>query len=246
MATQDCPEMTMRIDILTLFPEMFRGMLEHSIVARAIDSGLVEVNLHNFREFAQDKHHTVDDSPFGGGPGMVIMPDPVFKCVESLRARQPAPSPLVYLSPKGERFTQATAAELSALPGFTLLCGRYEGIDQRIVDHLVDREISIGDYVLSGGEPAAMVVVDGVVRLLPGALGHEASTEEESFSLGLLEYPQYTRPSDYRGWRVPEILLSGDHGAIRRWRLEMSMELTRVKRPDLLRDREAVEANHEQ
>ncbi len=236
----------MRIDILTLFPEICEGFLAHSIVKRAIESGVAEVHLHNFRDFALDRHHTVDDSPFGGGPGMVIMPDPVFRCVEHLKSEQSCPSPVIYLSPKGERFNQSVAGELAELPGFTLLCGRYEGIDQRVVDQLVDRELSIGDYVLSGGEPAAMVVADSVIRLLPGALGDDASTQEESFSLGLLEYPQYTRPAEYRGWRVPDVLLSGDHAAIRRWRREKSVELTRVKRPDLLRDRDAVEANHEQ
>ena len=223
----------MRIDVLTLFPEMFTGVLEYSIVKRAREAGVVTVNLVNFRDWAQDKHHTVDDSPFGGGPGMVIKPEPVFDTVGAVRATQDPVGPLVYLSPKGERFTQALARELSALPCLTVLCGRYEGLDQR-VDHLVDREISVGDYVLSGGEPAAIVLLDAVVRLLPGALGDEASTVEESFSEGLLEYPQYTRPAEYAGWKVPEVLLSGNHEAIRRWRRDMALEETRKKRPDLL------------
>lgn len=224
----------MRIDVLTLFPEMFTGALEYSIVKRAREAGVVTVNLVNFRDWAQDKHHTVDDSPFGGGPGMVIKPEPVFDTVAAVRATQNPVGPLVYLSPKGERLTQALARELSALPCLTVLCGRYEGLDQRVVDHLVDREISVGDYVLSGGEPAAIVLLDAVVRLLPGALGDEASTVEESFSEGLLEYPQYTRPAEYGGWKVPEVLLSGNHEAIRRWRRDMALEETRKKRPDLL------------
>jgi len=221
-----------RIEVLTLFPEMLEGPFGHSIVRRAKDSGVVDLRVHNFREYAGDRHRTVDDSPFGGGPGMVIKPEPVFAAVEALRAAG-AVGPLIYLSPKGERFTQALALELSALPGFLLLCGRYEGLDQRVVDHLVDREISVGDYVLSGGEPAAAVVVDAVVRLLPGALGDAASSEEESFSDGLLEYPHYTRPAVFRGWEVPEVLVSGDHGAVRRWRREQAQSITRERRPDL-------------
>lgn len=222
----------MRIDVLTLFPEMLEGPFGHSIVRRAREAGVVDLRVHNFRDFATDRHHTVDDSPFGGGPGMVIKPEPVFAAVESLR-ESGASGPLIYLSPKGERLTQALARELSALPAFLLLCGRYEGLDQRVVDHLVDRELSIGDYVLSGGEPAAAVVVDAVVRLLPGALGDAASPEEESFSDGLLEYPHYTRPAVFRGWAVPEVLASGDHGAIRRWRREQAHSITAERRPDL-------------
>lgn len=224
----------MRIDILTLFPEMLEGFLGHSIVGRARAFGVADIRLVNFRDFASDRHRTVDDAPFGGGPGMVLKPEPLFAAVEALRREEGAGRPLLYLSPKGERFTQTVAEELASLPGFALLCGRYEGVDQRVVDHLVDREISVGDYVLSGGEPAAAVVVDAVVRLLPGALGDEASAEEESFRGGLLEYPHYTRPALFRGWAVPEILLSGNHEAIRRWRLDQAVELTRRKRPDLL------------
>ena len=234
----------MRIDVLTLFPEMFAGPLEYSIIKRAREAGVVSINLVNFRDWARDKHHTVDDSPFGGGPGMVLKPEPVFETVEAVRATQEVEGPLVYLSPKGERLTQALARELAALPCLTVLCGRYEGLDQRVVDHLVDREVSVGDYVLSGGEPAAIVLLDAVVRLLPGALGDDQSTEEESFSDGLLEYPQYTRPAEYRGWKVPEVLLSGNHEVIRRWRSEMSVEETRKKRPDLLIGTKA-EATHE-
>ncbi len=234
----------MRIDVLTLFPEMFAGPLEYSIIKRAREAGVVAINLVNFRDWARDKHHTVDDSPFGGGPGMVLKPEPVFETVEAVRATQEVKGPLVYLSPKGERLTQALARELAALPCLTVLCGRYEGLDQRVVDHLVDREVSVGDYVLSGGEPAAIVLLDAVVRLLPGALGDDQSTEEESFSDGLLEYPQYTRPAEFRGWKVPEVLLSGNHEVIRRWRSEMSVEETRKKRPDLLIGPKA-EATHE-
>lgn len=223
----------MRIDVLTLFPEIFGGFLGGSIVKRAIQAGVADVRLHNFRQFSQDRHHTVDDAPFGGGPGMVLASDPIFRAVEHVR-EEAGRAPLLYLSPKGERLTQALVREIAAWPSVVLLCGRYEGVDQRVIDHLVDREISAGDYVLSGGEVAAMVLIDAAVRLLPGALGDEASAAEESFSGGLLEYPQYTRPAEYRGWRVPEVLLSGDHEAIRRWRREMSIQETRKKRPDLI------------
>jgi tRNA (guanine37-N1)-methyltransferase len=223
----------MRIDVLTLFPEIFSGFLGGSIVKRAIQADVADVRLHNFRQFSQDKHHTVDDAPFGGGPGMVLASDPIFRATERVR-EEVGEAPLLYLSPKGERLTQALVREIASWPSIILLCGRYEGVDQRVIDHLVDREISAGDYVLSGGEVAAMVLVDAVVRLLPGALGDEASADEESFAEGLLEYPQYTRPAEYRGWRVPEVLLSGDHEAIRRWRREMSVQETRKKRPDLI------------
>lgn len=177
----------MKIDVLTLFPEMLTGALEASIIKRAREAGVVDVALHNFRDWATDRHHTVDDAPFGGGPGMVLKPEPVFAAAEAIRATQDVPAPLVYLSPKGERFTQEVACELAAMPSLLLLCGRYEGLDQRVVDHLVDREISVGDYVLSGGEPACLVVLDAVIRLLPGALGEPASLDEESFSSGLLD-----------------------------------------------------------
>jgi tRNA (guanine37-N1)-methyltransferase len=224
----------MRIDVLTLFPDILTGFLSGSIVKRALETGVVDVRLHNFRRFSEDRHHSVDDAPFGGGPGMVLMPDPIFKAVAHVREDCGAVSPLLYLSPKGETFDQSLARELAAWPSVILLCGRYEGVDQRVVDHLVDREISIGDYVLSGGEVAAMALMDAVIRLLPGALGDVASSEEESFSPRFLEYPQYTRPADYLGWRVPEVLLSGNHEAIRRWRREMALSETRKKRPDLI------------
>lgn len=175
---------------------------------------------------------------------MVLKPEPVFAAVDAIRAGQEAPAPLVYLSPKGERFTQDTAYELAAMPSLMLLCGRYEGLDQRVIEYLVDREISVGDYVLSGGEPACLVVLDAVIRLLPGALGEPASLDEESFSSGLLEYPQYTRPAEFRGWKVPDVLVSGNHEAIRRWRREQSMEETRKRRPDLLGGMKTLEANN--
>lgn len=235
----------MRIDVLTLFPEMLRGFLDHSILNRAISAGLLDVNLHNFRDYSSDGHHSVDDAPFGGGPGMVLAPDPVFRAVGALREEIDVESPLIFLSPKGERMTQSVCEELSELPAFTLLCGRYEGLDQRVIDNLVDRELSIGDYVLSGGEPAAAVVIDSVARLIPGALGDDMSVKEESFSWGLLEYPQYTRPAEYRGWKVPEVLLSGHHEAVRRWRRERALELTRDRRPDLLPGFGALEVEHD-
>lgn len=234
----------MRIDVFTLFPEMFAGALDASILKRAREAGVVDIRLHNFRDWATDRHRTVDDAPFGGGPGMVLKPEPIFAAVESVRAEEGLEAPLVYLSPKGSPFNQEVARELAAMPALMLLCGRYEGLDQRVVDHLVDREISVGDFVLSGGEPACLVVLDAVVRLLPGALGEPASLEEESFSSGLLEYPQYTRPAEFRGWTVPEVLLSGNHEAVRRWRTAMAQDETRKKRPDLLAGLTEAEANH--
>jgi len=235
----------MRIDVLTLFPEMLKGFLENSIIKRAREAGLVEVNLHNFREYSTDKHNSVDDEPFGGGPGMVLTPGPVFRAVKSLREKMDVDSPLIFLTPKGERLTQPLCEELSKQPAFTLLCGRYEGLDQRVIDNLVDREISIGDYVLSGGEPAAAVVIDSVARLIPGALGDDESAREESFSWGMLEYPQYTRPADFNGWKVPDVLLSGHHEAVRQWRREKALELTRDRRPDLLENTGALEADYD-
>lgn len=234
----------MRIEVLTLFPEMFEGILGASIIKRAREAGAVQVGLRNFREWAKDRHHTVDDAPFGGGPGMVLKCEPVFEAVEAVREELGGSAPLVYMSPKGERLTQDLVREMASWPSMMVLCGRYEGLDQRVVEHLVDREVSVGDYVLSGGEPACMVLLDAVIRLLPGALGEPESVVEESFSEGLLEYPQYTRPAQFRGWEVPEVLLSGNHEAIRRWRREMSIEETKKKRPDLLRGRERLEANH--
>lgn len=223
----------MRIDVLTLFPEAIEPFFASSIIGRARAAGIVSVECTDIRAFTENKHQKVDDRPFGGGPGMVIMCQPVFDAVEQTEARDPAPAMRILLTPRGEPFNQAMARELAALPRLLLICGHYEGFDERIHEGLRPREISVGDYVLSGGEPAAMAVVDAVVRLLPGALGDEESTENESFSAGLLEYPQYTRPREYRGLSVPEILLSGDHARIERWRLAESLERTRRCRPDL-------------
>lgn len=221
----------MQIDILTLFPNMFRGPFEESIIRRAIDRGIVQVRTINFRDFATDRHRTVDDYPYGGGPGMVLKPEPIFAAVESVRREE---SRIVLMTPQGRVFTQDVARELAALPHLVIICGHYEGVDERVREHLVTDEISIGDYVLTGGELPAMVVVDAVVRLLPGVLA-DPSSEDESFYHGLLEYPQYTRPPVFRGWAVPEVLLSGNHGAIARWRWQQSLIRTYQRRPDLLR-----------
>jgi tRNA (guanine37-N1)-methyltransferase len=223
----------MRIDVITLFPEVFGGFLGHSIPRIAQEKKLVEVNLVNLRDYAEDERGTVDDRPFGGGPGMVLMCKPVFAAVRGVVGDDPE-AKLVMLSPQGEPFTQAIARELAGEKRLVLLAGHYEGFDERIREGLAPREISVGDYVLSGGEVAAMVVMDAVVRLLPGALGDEKSTEEESFSKGLLEYPQYTRPREFEGMTVPEVLLSGNHGEIAKWREEESVRRTRARRRDLL------------
>ncbi|MCX7830035.1 MAG: tRNA (guanosine(37)-N1)-methyltransferase TrmD [Acidobacteria bacterium] len=224
----------MRIDIFTLFPEMFSGPLSSSILARAQHKGVISIRLHNFRRFAKDKHLTVDDTPYGGGAGMVLKPEPIFEAVEYLRETSGC-FPLYYLSPKGKVFNQKIAEDMAKLPRFGLLCGRYEGVDQRVVDGLVDEEISIGDYVLSGGEPAAIVIIDAVTRLLRGALGDEKSSEDESFSNGLLEYPHYTKPREFRGLKVPEVLMSGNHKEIEKFRRESSLKTTLRKRPDMLK-----------
>jgi len=224
----------MRIDILTLFPEMFRGPFEASIVARAVEAGLVEIALHNIRDYARDKHQVVDDYPYGGGPGMVMKPEPIFEAVESVQAMAPEPGLVVLLTPQGRLLDQQVAEDLGRLPRLILLCGRYEGVDERVREHLAQDEISIGDYVLSGGEIPAMVVVDAVVRRLPDALGSEVSLEEESHAQGLLEYPQYTRPAEFRGWSVPQVLLSGHHAEVARWRRRQSLLRTARRRPDLL------------
>ncbi|HEU5348329.1 MAG TPA: tRNA (guanosine(37)-N1)-methyltransferase TrmD [Ktedonobacterales bacterium] len=218
----------MRFDIFTLFPEMFRGPLDESILARARERGLLEIVLHNPRDVTTDRHHIVDDYPYGGGAGMVMKPEPLFTAVERL-----APSGLVILlSPQGRIFTQEMARRLAREPQITLVCGHYEGVDERVREYLVSDEISVGDFVLTGGELAAMVVVDAVARLLPGVLA-AGSTEEESHTAGLLEYPHYTRPAEFRGWRVPDVLLSGNHAAIARWRRKESLRRTRARRPDL-------------
>ncbi|MBI4716961.1 MAG: tRNA (guanosine(37)-N1)-methyltransferase TrmD [Planctomycetes bacterium] len=224
----------MRLDVLTLFPEVFAPFLEASIVGRAIRSGLVTVSCTNFRDFARDRHRSVDDRPFGGGPGMVLMCGPVFEALEHVEARAAGPSKRIVLTPQGRRLTQSLVAELAREPWLVLLCGHYEGFDERIRLGLEAMELSIGDYVLSGGEPAAMVLIDAVIRLLPGALGDEESAVSESFTAGALEYPQYTRPREFRGMTVPEVLLSGDHQRIAEWRRQQSRERTASRRPDLL------------
>lgn len=225
----------MRIDILTLFPGMFAGPFDESIVARARAAGVVEIGIHDLRSWTSDRHRTVDDYPYGGGAGMVLKPEPLFAAIEALRGQGPnGGGHVVLLTPQGEPFRQGIAAELANVQHLVLVCGHYEGVDERVREHAVDRELSIGDYVLSGGELPAMVVVDAVVRLLPGALGSPDSVAEESHSAGLLEYPHYTRPADFRGWRVPDVLLSGHHGAIASWRREQSIRRTRERRPDLL------------
>ncbi len=222
----------MKVDVITLFPGMFRGLLEESILGRARDRGLLEIGVHNLRDFATGRHQVVDDYTFGGGPGMVLKPEPIFAAVESLRREG---SRVVLMSPQGRVFRQAIAQQLSRLEHLVLLCGHYEGVDERVREQLVDDELSIGDYVLTGGELAAMVVVDAVTRLIPGVLGGEESTLEESFAAGLLEYPHYTRPASFRGWEVPEVLLSGDHARVARWRREQSLLRTLRRRPELLR-----------
>ena len=248
----------MKIEIVTIFPDFFRGPLDYGITRRAREAGLVGISIHDLRAFAHDRHRTVDDRPFGGGEGMVLKPEPIFECLEELdvaprdqRISGQTKQSVVLLSAQGHRFDQATAAELAQMERLTLICGRYEGVDERVGDFLSDRELSIGDYVLSGGELGAAVVVDTVTRLIPGAVGNEASTRQESFTAhtavdsgnapsstcvsgGLLDYPHYTRPAEFRGMRVPEILVSGNHDQIRRWRRRTALEKTQRNRPDLL------------
>lgn len=224
----------MRIDILTIFPQMFQGPFQESLLRRAIEKGLVTINLVDIRAYSTDKHRTVDDYPYGGGPGMVMRPEPIFAACESLGPLE-EPHRIILLSPSGQLFNQAKARELAGLKHLVLICGRYEGVDERVSLYLADEELSIGDYVLSGGELAAMVVVDAVVRLLPGVVGDAASLFEESFGENLLlEYPQFTRPREFRGYRVPEVLLSGHHEEIRRWRRKEALRRTLHRRPDLL------------
>jgi len=232
----------LRFDIITIFPEFFREVIDCGILRRARNAGLVEITAHDLRQWTTDKHHVVDDRPFGGGDGMVLKPEPIFAAVEALtgasrREDMPAKTRVVLLSAQGRVFSQPLAQEIAQdTAHVVLICGRYEGVDERVADALITDEISIGDYVLSGGEPAATVVVDAVVRLLPGALGSETSAVFESFSEGLLDHPQYTRPPEFRGMKVPEVLLSGNHAEIERWRKEAAIAKTRRKRPDLLKD----------
>jgi tRNA (guanine37-N1)-methyltransferase len=227
-----------RLDILTLFPGMFAGPLDESILKRARAAGAVEIRLVDIRQFTTDRHHTADDTPFGGGPGMVMKAEPIFAAVEAVRTPE---ARVILMSPRGRRFEQRIAVELSQVPHLILVCGHYEGVDERVRLHLVDEELSVGDYVLTGGELAAMVVVDAVTRLLPGVLGAHASLEEESHTAGLLEYPHYTRPAELRGWRVPDVLLSGNHAEIARWRRREALLITRERRPDLLRPEHLAE-----
>jgi tRNA (guanine37-N1)-methyltransferase len=221
----------MKIDVLTLFPAMFAGPLDESIIARARRSGLLQLSIHNLRDFAHDRHRTVDDRPFGGGPGMLLKPEPIFEAVEKLASRK---TRVILLSPSGRAFNQAIARELALAEDLLLITGHYEGFDDRIRERLAHDELSIGDYVLTNGALPAMVVIDTVVRLLPGALGDDESAHEESFSHGLLEYPQYTRPAEFCGMKVPEVLLSGNHAQIAKWRAEQSRTRTKARRPDLL------------
>jgi tRNA (guanine37-N1)-methyltransferase len=248
----------MKADILTIFPGFFSGPLDHGITRRACEMGLAKIEVHNLRHFTHDRHRTVDDRPFGGGEGMVLKPEPLFECLESLqlanrddRLAGRAKQSVILLSAQGQPFTQSVAAELAALERIVLVCGRYEGVDERVADFLADRELSIGDYVLSGGELGAAVIIEAVTRLLPGAVGNEASTRQESFTAhvatessggadstcgsgGLLDYPHYTRPADFRGMKVPEVLVNGNHEEIKRWRRRSALEKTLHNRPDLL------------
>ena len=228
----------MRFDVLTLFPEIFSGYMTQSLLKLAIDRSLVQIELHNIRDWSEDKHKCVDDRPFGGGPGMVIKPEPTVAAVEDVQAREADPGHLVLLTPQGRPLDQPLVEELASHKRLLLLCGRYEGFDQRVTDILEPQEVSVGDFVLNGGEVAAMVLIDTTIRLVPGVLGDEDSSRFDSFSHGprLLEHAQYTRPREFRGWAVPEVLLSGDHPEIARWREQNSIERTRQKRPDLLGD----------
>lgn len=231
----------MIFDVLTIFPEFFNGPFEHGVIKRARETGAVEIRIHNLRDWTSDRHKTVDDRPFGGGEGMLLKPEPLFLAVESIVAQSPGPCRTVLLSAQGRLFDQKVANEFTGLSELLLICGRYEGVDERVAQHLADDELSIGNYVLSGGELAAAVVIDSVARLLPGVLGNQSSAVFESFQDGghagaLLDCPQYTRPAEFRGWKVPEVLLSGNHEEIRRWRQRAALEKTGRLRPDLLRN----------
>jgi tRNA (guanine37-N1)-methyltransferase len=229
----------MKFEVFTLLPEVFPPYLESSILQRARQRGLIDVQVHNIRDYTHDRHHTTDDTPYGGGGGMVMKPEPVFEAVESVlgfdsNQTQPPPVPIILLTPQGRVFTQRVTEELSAHERIALLCGRYEGVDERIREYLVTDEISIGDYVLTGGELPALMIIDAVSRLIPGVLGDPTGAEDDSHSMGLLEYPHYTRPPEFRGWQVPEVLLSGDHGRIEKWRREQAITRTLTRRPDIL------------
>ena len=226
----------MKIDILTLFPEICRAPLSESIMKRAQENKIVDLRIHNLRDWTTDKHHIVDDAPFGGGQGMVMNPEPIFAAVEELKqsAIGNQQSKIILMSPAGRRLDQEMATDLSKESHLIVVCGHYEGVDHRVIEHLVDLEISIGDYVLTNGAIAAVVLVDAIVRLLPGVLGHERSAVDDSFAAGLLEAPQYTRPAEFRGWKIPEVLLSGNHAEIAKWRIEEALKRTKQNRPDLL------------
>jgi tRNA (guanine37-N1)-methyltransferase len=229
----------MQFEVFTLLPEVFAPYLESSILLRARQRGLIDVRLHNIRDYTHDKHHTTDDTPYGGGGGMVMKPEPVFEAIESVLGltagqTQPPSIPVILLTPQGRVFNQRIAEELSGHERIALLCGRYEGVDERIREHLVTDEISIGDYVLTGGELPALMIIDAVSRLLPDVLGDPTGAQDDSHSMGLLEYPHYTKPSEFRGWKVPDVLLSGDHAKIEKWRREQALTRTFHKRPDML------------
>ncbi len=230
----------MQFDVFTLFPEVILPYLNISILQRARENGLMHVDVHNIRDYTHDKHHVTDDAPYGGGGGMVMKVKPIFEAVESVLGDLPS-CPVILMSPQGRPFTTAVAQELAALPRIALLCGRYEGVDERVCEHLVTDQISVGDYVLTGGELPALSIIDAVTRFLPGALGDPDGAYDDSFGNGLLEYPHFTRPEEFRGWRVPEILLSGNHAAIAKWRKEQSLARTRLHRPDLLDDKDSLQ-----
>ena len=230
----------MHFDVFSIFPETLKPYLEISILQRAIENGLLEVQMHDIRSWTTDRHHTTDDAPYGGGGGMVMKPDPVFRAVEEILGAPPA-CPLILLTPQGRVFTQQIAMELAQKPRLALLCGRYEGVDERIRAHLVTDEISIGDYVLTGGELPAMILIDAVARLIPGVLGDPDGAMDDSHASGLLEYPHYTRPVDFRGWQVPPVLLSGNHAEIARWRRQQALLRTRLRRPDILEKAELTD-----
>ncbi|MDL2289162.1 tRNA (guanosine(37)-N1)-methyltransferase TrmD [Clostridia bacterium OttesenSCG-928-F22] len=224
----------MRIDILTLFPDMFAPVINESIMGRAVAGGILQIHLHNIRDYADNKHRQVDDYPFGGGAGMLMMPQPIFDCMEAVEKLSPIKGKRIYLSPRGKVFNNKMAREMATEERLILLCGHYEGVDQRVIDNIIDMELSIGDFVTTGGELPAMVMTDCIARFIPGVLGDKTGADEESFEGGLLEYPQYTRPSDFRGMKVPEVLLSGHHANIVKWQREQSEKITRAVRPDLL------------
>jgi tRNA (guanine37-N1)-methyltransferase len=236
----------MQFEVFTLLPEVFPPYLESSILQRARQRGLIDIRVHNIRDYTHDKHHTTDDTPYGGGGGMVMKPEPVFEAVESVLGlvpghAQPPAIPVILLDPQGRVFSQRVAEELARHERIALLCGRYEGVDERIREHLVTDEISIGDYVLTGGELPALILIDAVSRLIPGVLGDPTGAEDDSHSMGLLEYPHYTKPSEYRGWKVPDVLLSGDHAKIEKWRREQALTRTFHKRPDMIEKAELSE-----